>query len=229
MTADEADEIATAAARNDRIAVEAFMYLHHPQTLRMLELVRSGTLGTVQLISAAFSFLLDNGSDPRIDPDLGGGSLWDVGCYPVSISRRIAGEEPDGVGAFARVDERGVDHTFVGQLHFPSGLLAHFESGFDAPDRERVEVVGSDATLVVHHPFLPYPDGPQPAMTITRDGEVETIEVESVDQYRAEVDDLQAAIIDGAPPRVDLTFSRGGTTTLVALDQAARSHVGIIV
>jgi predicted dehydrogenase len=108
-------------------------------------------------------------------------------------------------------------------------LLAHFESGFDAPDRERVEVVGSDATLVVHHPFLPYPDGPQPAMTITRDGEVETIEVESVDQYRAEVDDLQAAILDGAPPRVDLTFSRGGTATLVALDQAARSRVGIIV
>jgi xylose dehydrogenase (NAD/NADP) len=229
MTADEADEIATAAARNVRIAVEAFMYLHHPQTLRMLELVRAGTLGTVQLVSAAFSFLLDNGSDPRIDPDLGGGSLWDVGCYPVSISRRIAGEEPDGVGAFARFDERGVDHTFVGQLHFPSGLLAHFESGFDAPDRERVEVVGSDATLVVHHPFLPYPDGPQPAMTITRDGEVETIEVESVDQYRAEVDDLQAAILDGAPPRVDLAFSRGGTATLVALDQAARSHVGIIV
>jgi len=229
MTVDEVDDIATAATRNNRIAVEAFMYLHHPQTLRMLELVRSGRLGSVQLISGTFSFLLDYPNDPRVDPDLGAGSLWDVGCYPVSISRRIAGEEPDGVGGFARFDERGVDRTFVGQLHFPSGLLAHFESGFGAPDRERVEVVGSEATLVVHHPFLPSPDGPPPAMTITRDGEIETIELESADQYRAEVDDLQAAILDGAPPRVDLAFSRGGIATLAALDQAARSHVGMIV
>lgn len=229
LTVAEIDAIAAAAARNDRIAVEAFMYLHHPQTLRALEIVRSGALGTVQLISGVFSFLLDYSNDPRIDPDQGGGSLWDVGCYPVSMSRRIAGEEADRVAAFARFDERGVDRTFVGQLHFPSGVLAHFESGFAAPDRERLEVVGSEATLVLDHPFLPEPDGPPAALTIRRDGEVETIEVDSVDQYRAEVDDLQAAILDGTPPRVDLAFSRGSIATLVALDKAARAQAGIAV
>jgi D-xylose 1-dehydrogenase (NADP+, D-xylono-1,5-lactone-forming) len=225
----EVDGIVAAAERNDRIAAEAFMYLHHPQTLRALELIGSGALGTVQLISGAFSFLLDFPNDPRIDPDQGGGSLWDVGCYPVSISRRIAGEEPDGVAGFARFDERGVDRTFVGLLHFPSGLVAHFESGFSAPDRERVEVVGSDATLVIDHPFLPEPDGPLPWMTITRDGEVESIAVESLDQYRAEVDDLQSAILDGSSPRIALAFSRGSIATLVALDAAARSKVGMVV
>jgi hypothetical protein len=66
-------------------------------------------------------------------------------------------------------------------------------------------------------------------MTITRAGEVETVEVTSVDQYRSEVDDLQAAILDGAPPRVDLAFSRGGIATLVALDRAARFPVGMLV
>ena len=225
----EVDGIIAAAERNGRIAAEAFMYLHHPQTLRALELIRSGALGTVQLISGAFSFLLDYANDPRIDPNQGGGSLWDVGCYPVSVSRRIAGEEPDGVAAFARFDQRGVDRTFVGLLHFPSGLVAHFESGFSAPDRERVEVVGSEATLVIDHPFLPEPDGPPPSMTITRDGEVESIAVESLDQYRAEVDDLQSAILDRAPPLVDLAFSRGSIATLVALDEAARSKVGMVV
>jgi xylose dehydrogenase (NAD/NADP) len=229
LTVAEMDAIAAATARNGRIAVEAFMYLHHPQTLRALELVRSGTLGSVQVISGAFSFLLDHPSDPRIDPELGGGSLWDVGCYPVSISRRIAGEEADRVAAFARFDERGVDRTFVGQLHFPSGLLAHFESGFEAPDRERLEVVGSEATLVLDHPFLPEPDGPPASLTIQRDGQLERIEVDPVDQYRAEVDDLQAAILDGTPPRVDLAFSRGSIATLVALDKAARTEVGIAV
>ncbi len=223
LTVEEVDEIAAAAARNDRIAVEAFMYLHHPQTLRTLEVARSGVLGPLQVVSSAFSFLLNYPDDPRVDPAMGAGSLWDVGCYCVSISRRIAGEDPDAVAAFARFDERGVERTLVGQLHFPSGLLAHFESGFAAADRERLEVVGSEATLLVDHPFLPAPDGPVPAVSIHRDGATETIEVESVDHYRSEVDDLQAAILDGTPPRVDLAFSRGSIATLVALDRAARS------
>ena len=223
LTAAEVDAIAAAAERNGRIAVEAFMYLHHPQTLKTLELVRSGALGIVQVVSAAFSFLLDGATDPRIDPELGGGSLWDVGCYPVSIARRIAGEEPDGIAGFARFDERGVDRTFVGVLRFPSGLVAHFESGFAAPDRERVEVVGSAATLVVDHPFLPEPDGPPARLTIVRDGGAEPVAVESIDDYRAEVDDLHAAILDGAPPRVDLAFSRGGIATLAELDRLARA------
>ncbi|MBA2721116.1 MAG: Gfo/Idh/MocA family oxidoreductase [Chloroflexi bacterium] len=223
LTVDEVDAIAAAAARNRRIAVEAFMYLHHPQTIRAVEIAHSGALGPLQVVSSAFSFLLDHPEDPRIDPTLGGGSLWDVGCYPVSISRRLAGEEPEAVAALARLDERGVDRTFVGQLRFPSGLLAHFESGFAAADRERVEIVGSDATLVLDSPFLPEPDGPPPRVSIRRDGAVEEVPIPSVDSYRAEVDDLQAAILDGTPPRVDLSFSRGSIASLVALDRAART------
>ena len=226
LTVADVDAVIEAAGRNGRIAVEGFMYLHHPQTARALEIARSGALGDLQVVSSAFSFFLTYPNDPRLDPALGGGSLWDVGCYPVSISRRIAGEEPDGITAFARFDDRGVDRAFVGQLHFPSGLLAHFESGFDAADRERVEIVGSEATLSIDHPFLPEPDGPSPRMTIQRDGAIENIEVESIDDYRAEVDDLQAAILDGTPPRVDLAFSRGSIATLVALDRAARAQLG---
>jgi D-xylose 1-dehydrogenase (NADP+, D-xylono-1,5-lactone-forming) len=222
MSVEEVDAIIAASERSGRIAVEAFMYLHHPQTLRAIEIAASGTLGDLQVVSSAFSFLLTYPDDPRVDAALGGGSLWDVGCYPVSISRRIAGTEPDAVAAFARFDDAGVDRTFVGQLRFPGGLLAHFESGFAAADRERVEIVGSDATLVVDHPFLPEPDGPPPSLAILRSGTREPIAVPSIDQYRAEVDDLQAAILDGAPPRVDLAFSRGSIATLVALDRAAR-------
>ena len=156
---------------------------------------------------------------------MGGGSLWDVGCYPVSVARRIAGREPEAIGAFARFDERGVDRMFVGQLRFPGGLLAQFDSGFAAPDRERVEIVGSDAILLLEHPFLPEPDGPPPAVSMVRDGVTTTVQVESLDQYRAEVDDLTAAILDGTRPRVDLAFSRGGIATLVELDRIARLGV----
>jgi predicted dehydrogenase len=145
----------------------------------------------------------------------------------VSLARRIAGEEPDGVGAFARFDERGVDRTFVGQVHFPSGLLAQFDSGFAAPDRERVEIVGGDATLVLGSPFLPAPDGPPPTLTMWHGRTPTVIDVPSIDQYRAEVDDLTAAILDGTPPRVDLAFSRGSIATLVELDRVARANAGL--
>jgi xylose dehydrogenase (NAD/NADP) len=226
LSVEEVDAIAAAAARNDRIAVEAFMYLHHPQTLAALEIAASGVLGTLQLVSATFSFFLTKEDDPRIDPSMGGGSLWDVGCYPVSIARRIAGSEPDAVSAFARFDDLGVDRTFVGQLRFPGGMLATFDSGFSAPDRERVEIVGTDATLLLEHPFLPTPDGPPPSVTIRRDGVSTALEVASVDHYRSEVDDLTAAILDGTRPRVDLAFSRGGIATLVELNRVARLDPG---
>jgi len=227
MTVEEVDAIIAAAERNRRIAAEAFMYLHHPQTLRALEIAGSGELGELQVISGAFSFFLDHPDDPRVDPGIGGGSLWDVGCYPVSMSRRIAGLEPDGIAGFARFDEHGVDRAFVGSLHFPTDLVAHFESGFGAPNRERIEVVGSAATLVVDHPFLPAPEGPPPSLRILRDDSEEIVPVESVDDYRSEVDDLQAAVLDGSPPRVDLAFSRGNVAALVALDRSARSASGV--
>jgi xylose dehydrogenase (NAD/NADP) len=227
LTVAQVDAIAAAAKRAGRIAVEAFMYLHHPQILRAVELAQGGALGRLELVQGTFSFFLDHPGDPRAEPAMGGGSLWDVGCYPVSLARRIAGDKPDRVAAFARFDERGIDRTFIGQLRFPGGLLAQFDSGFAAPDRERVEIVGGDATLVLDSPFLPAPDGPPPGLTMWRGRDATQIPVASVDQYAAEVHDLTRAILDGAPPRLDLAFSRGTIATLVELDRAARVNAGL--
>ncbi len=120
-----------------------------------------------------------------------------------------------------------MDRTFIGQLHFPSGLLAQFDCGFAAPDRERVEIVGSGATLVLEVPFVPEPDGPPPSLTMWRGREGARIDVASVDQYGSEVEDLTASILDRTPPRVDLAFSRGSIAALVDLDRAARVAAGL--
>jgi len=228
LTVADVDAIATAADRAGRIAVEAFMYLHHPQILRAVDLARGGALGRLELVNGTFSFFLTQVGDPRVDPAMGGGSLWDVGCYPVSFARRIAGEEPERVAALARFDERGVDRTFIGQMRFPSGLLAQFDSGFAAPDRQRIEIVGGDATLMLDNPFLTAPDGPPPSLTLWRDGAPTRLEVAAVDQYAAEVDDLTAAILDGTEPRVSLLFSRGSIAVLADLDRAARTNAGLV-
>ena len=103
LAAHEVDEIAAACERTGRIAVEGFMYLHHPQILRTLEIVRSGVLGPLEVVNGTFSFYLTNEADVRVDPTMGGGSVWDVGCYPVSMARRIAGEEPDRVDGLRAV------------------------------------------------------------------------------------------------------------------------------
>ncbi len=225
LTVEEVDAIIAAAERNGRIATEAFMYLHHPQSVRALELARGGAVGTLELVKGTFSFLLDRPYDIRIDPDMGGGSLWDVGCYPVSFARRLAAEEPDRVQALARFDDRRVDRTFAGQLHFPSGLLAQLDSGFAAPDRQRIEIVGQAGSLVMTAPFLSDPDGPPPSLVLWRGTVGEVIDVPAIDQVQAEVEDLTAAILDGSPPRLDLRFSRGSIATLVELDRAARAAV----
>ena len=126
------------------------------------------------------------------------------------------------LGAFARFDERGVDRTFVGQLRFPGGLLAQFDSGFAAPDRERVEIVGSDATLLLEHPFLPAPDGPPPAVYARSRRRRRPPSRSSRSTSTAPRSTIcTAAILDGTPPRVDLAFSRGGIATLVELDRRA--------
>jgi predicted dehydrogenase len=227
MSVAEVDAIIAASERTGRIAAEAFMALHHPQIRRAVELAQGGDLGDLQVVIGTFSFLLDYPDDPRVDPDKGGGSLWDVGCYPVNITRRIAGEDPDRVTAFARFDERGVDRTFIGQLHFPSGLLAQFDSGFAAADRERLEVVGSAGRLVLDSPFLAEPDGPPAGLTLWRGTTAEHLDVEQVDQVRLEVDDLVSAILDGTPTHLPLAFSRGGIATLVELDRAARANAEV--
>ena len=227
LSVEEVDAIAAAATAAGRVAVEAFMYLHHPQIRRAVELARSGALGPLELIRGSFSFFLSYPNDPRIDPAKGGGSLWDVGCYPVTFARRVAGEEPDRIEGQARFDENGVDRTFVGQLHFPSGLLAQFDSSFAEPDRQSLEVVGQTGALRLAAPFLSDPDGPRPSLALERDGVMSVVDVPAVDQVRLEVEDLTAAILDRTQPWVDLAFSRGTAATLVGLDRAARAAAGV--
>jgi xylose dehydrogenase (NAD/NADP) len=226
LRAADVDAIAAAAHAAGRVAAEAFMSLHHPQTIRAIELARDGSLGPLELVRGSFSFFLTHPNDPRIDPAMGGGSLWDVGCYPVSFARRLAGEEPSSIAASARLDDRGVDRTFIGQLTFPGGLLAQFDSGFAAPFRQVIEIVGQEATLTLGAPFLTWPDGPEPTLELRRQDAISRVEVPVVDQYALEVDDLTAAILDGAAPRVSLAFSRGTIATLEALDRAARVPPG---
>ncbi|TMM13810.1 MAG: Gfo/Idh/MocA family oxidoreductase [Actinobacteria bacterium] len=129
----EVERAFAAAERNGRLLMEAFMWRHHPQTSRLLELVRGGAIGDVRLIRATFTFTLVD--DPaRIDPALAGGALMDVGCYCVSGSRLLAGE-PVEASARQVVGPTGVDLRLVGTLVFPGDVLAQVDCAYDLPVR----------------------------------------------------------------------------------------------
>ncbi len=151
----EVETIAAAAERNGVVIAEAFMYRHHPQTRRVQEIAASGAIGEVRLVRGSFSFTLERHADIRLDPDLHGGSAWDVGVYPVSYARTIFGEPPFAVAAVRHDGANGVDLTCAGTITFPGGGLAQFDSSFELPLRAHVEIVGSTGVIVVRNPFKP--------------------------------------------------------------------------
>ena len=107
-----------AAEKAGRILMEAFMYRHNPQTKRLVELVEGGAIGRLRLVRAAFSFPLDDASNVRLNAELEGGALMDVGCYCVSGSRLLAGE-PEAVYGEQVAATSGVDELFTGTLRLP--------------------------------------------------------------------------------------------------------------
>ncbi len=219
LTPEDIDRLAQAARQAGRIVAEAFMYRHHTQTLRVKELVDSGALGPVRLVRGTFTFTLDRPGDVRLDPKLGGGSLWDVGCYPVSYARTVLGEEPVEAFGWQVTGATGIDETFVGQLRFASGALAQFDCGFKAPYRTGIEIVGRQATLRVPRPFKP---GAREELLLTRGDDVTPLEVKGESLYLGEVEDLADAILTGRPPRVSLVDSRANCAALLALLESAR-------
>ncbi len=130
------------------------MWRHHPQALRLRELLGEGAVGELRLVRASFSFDIFGGGRPddvRLQGDLDGGGLMDVGCYCVSALRLLAGE-PVAVGG-RRIDGGdGVDVRFTGTLAFAGGVLGSFDCGLDMVARSELEVVGDAGSL-----FLPDP------------------------------------------------------------------------
>jgi D-xylose 1-dehydrogenase (NADP+, D-xylono-1,5-lactone-forming) len=224
-TVAEVEAIAEAAAAAGVVVTEAFMYRHHPQTLRLQALLAEGTIGAVQLVRSAFTFLLTRTEDPRWEPAMGGGSLWDVGCYPVSMSRLLAGVEPDEVFGRGRLAPGGVDDAFTGQLVF-GGIVAQFDCGFRAPFRTHLEVVGTEGVMTVPAPFKP---GAGARLVLSRGDDTREIAVEDQPLYIGELDDLADAAAGRAQPRVTLADSRGTVAAIMALYESARRGVPVTV
>ena len=220
LNVDEVEAIEAAARKHGRVVAEAFMYRHHPQTLKVQELVRDGSLGTVKLIRGSFRYVLSREGDVRLTPEWGGGSIWDVGCYPISYARSVLGENPLEVFGQQVTGPTGIDDTFVGQMRFAQDVLAQFDSSFVIPFVAFMEIVGSEATLNIPNPYKPNEDE---KIYLTRDGKTEIIGIQGQELYIGEVEDMADAILLGKEPRISLDDSRGNVMTISLLLESART------
>ncbi len=212
----DADRAFDAAASAGLILAEAFMYRHHPQTLRLKEEVERGSIGALRLIRGAFSFPLDDPDDPRLVSGMDGGSLMDVGCYCVNLARYLAGE-PERVFAKQQLNENGMDLRFAGTLAFADGVVAQFDSGLDLPERMSLEVVGADGSMEVRDPWHCL----EPRIEIHRDGGIEAIETAPLDAYRLELEDFASAVRGERPPRLGREDAVAQAAAIAALHVAA--------
>jgi D-xylose 1-dehydrogenase (NADP+, D-xylono-1,5-lactone-forming) len=207
--ATEAAAAFDAAHRTGRLLMEGFMWRYHPQTEALVRLARE--IAPLRLVRAAFGFPLgDDPTNVRLQGELEGGSLMDVGCYCVSALRLLGGE-PEAAGAVSVGEE--VDVRLAGVLRLPGGVLGAFDCGFDVPPRGVIEVVGEDGTLVAEDPW----HGQSPRLT--RDGE--EIAVETANPYGLELEDFSAAIRDGRPPRLGREDAVGQARAIEMLYAAA--------
>src|SRR5258706_7731394 len=213
-TVEEVDEITEAAKKAGVVVMEAFMYRHHPQTLKVKELVDEGAIGKLQLIRGSFTFKMppDRENDVRLNASLGGGSIWDVGCYPISYARLIAGAEPIEVFGWQITGANSsVDESFAGQLRFPNNVYAQFDCGFRTPFRAHIELAGTEGSLTITRPFQPWLNE---QMVLINGDKKEVVTTPGEDLYLGEVENMADANFDGKTIKVSLSDSRKKVATI---------------
>jgi predicted dehydrogenase len=219
LTLAEMDAMIATSKETGKRLMEAFMYRHHPQSLKVKEMVDGGILGKLQFIRGSFTYNLEREGDIRLKKETGGGSLWDVGCYSISYARYVIGTEPIEVFGWQVTGAGGADDSFVGQMRFPNDIHMQFDSGFKSASRSHIEIVGTHGTLNIPNPFKP---NRKDMVELQRGDKIEVIKIKGQELYLGEVDDMCDAILLGKAPRVSLADSRANVSALLALLESAR-------
>ncbi|MDP8215218.1 MAG: Gfo/Idh/MocA family oxidoreductase [Candidatus Euphemobacter frigidus] len=224
LSGTEVERMAAEARGRKLVVIEAMAYLMHPQFLRLKSFIADGLIGRVRLIRAWFRFFLPRGSNIRWSKELGGGVLWDVGCYPVSFCRAIIGAPPVEVFARQQTGPTGVDVISACQLNYSNDIIAQIDCAFSLPYGVGAEVVGEKGLLRVLNPWQPDLDGKVSDLVHVAPDDTETeISTLARDPYLCEIETLESAVLDGVPPAYNLEESRENAEVIAALYRSART------
>jgi len=214
--------------------LEAFMYRCHPQTLKLVELLRVKTIGEVRLIQASFGFHREFDPNQRLfSNELGGGGILDVGCYPVSMSRLIAGvatgepfAEPTEVNGCGHLATTGVDLWAVASMKFPGEILAALATSIQVQQDNVLRIFGSEGNIFVSQPWGPAREGGKATILLERKGKSpQEIVIDSPRPiYAIEADHVAAHIENRQSPAMNWDDSLGN---MKALDRW-RAAIGVV-
>ena len=198
--------------------MEACMYRFHPQHARVRALIADGVIGEPKVVRASFCVRMQRPpADIRYAPDLGGGSLFDVGVYALDAVRWLLGGDPVAVSGQVALDARGIDASATAALAFPDGVLASVTCSFDANAGGSYEVVGPLGTISVPQAFAQPPGKPP---RIVWPGGEEAF-APDINQYALMVDALAASVRESRPPPFPADQGIGNIAIIEALQEAA--------
>ena len=229
MTAADAERMAEVCAAEGVQLMEAFMYRLHPSWVAVRELVASGRIGRLTAVQSWFSYFNDDPANIRNIREVGGGALYDVGCYNVNLSRMLFGAEPTHVSAtITRDPVSGVDTTTSAILEFETGV-ATFTCSTRSETDQRVHVYGTDGRISIGIPFNIPPDRPT-EIFVTAGGDppvapaTETLTFPTADPYTVEAERFAAAILDGMPVPVAPADAIANMRVIERIFEAAADH-----
>ena len=222
LTSREGERLLEAANRHPRLKVmEAFMYRHHPQWQRAKQLVDEGRVGELRTIQSFFSYYNRDPNNIRNQSEIGGGSLMDIGCYSISLSRFIFEAEPRRVFAVIEYDtEFGVDRFASGIMDFGKGTST-FTCSTQLVPFQRVNIFGTEGRVEIEIPFNAPPDRPC-RMWHQSGNTVEEIVLEICDQYRIQGDLFSQAVLNDTAVPTPLEDAVANMKVIEALVESAK-------
>jgi xylose dehydrogenase (NAD/NADP) len=200
---------------------EAFVFLYHPKSLRLRQVLAEGAIGDIVQMTASFTFPLQRPTDNiRMNKDLAGGSLMDVGCYPIAYTRFVFNEEPIAVQAACRLDpEYGVDTRASMVLTFSGDRHAALQAGFDAPGGQRAVIHGEKGYIAVPQPCHPKE---QDGFVICRNEREEAVVIEAgVPPFAPAIEHFHDCLLDGVEPIATPANAVGTLRVIEAVRESA--------
>ncbi|WP_214630108.1 Gfo/Idh/MocA family protein [Paenibacillus agaridevorans] len=231
LTAKEAEEMVEACAKAGVQLSEAFMYRWNPRYDKLREIIASGEIGELRGIRSAFTFNnAKDSSNVRYRKDWGGGSIYDVGCYPINAARLLLGKEPEAatVQAIFSQEHDDVDMMASGLLEFEGGVSLTFDCGMWAAFRNPLEILGTEGIIEVPSAYV----APQPGsgdFYVNAGGERRLVEVEHVNAYTAQADALYRAVKGEEPLRYDAFDAVRNMKVIDACLQSARERARVTI
>jgi predicted dehydrogenase len=223
LTSDEGWKLLNVAQKHPQLKVmEAFMYRHHPQWQKARQLVVEGAIGELRTIQSFFSYYNVDPNNVRNMADIGGGGLMDIGCYCISLSRFIFGEEPHRVCGIVEYDpEFKTDRLASGIMDFGRGTSS-FTCATQLAPYQRVNIFGTEGRVEIEIPFNAPPDRPC-KMWHQRGDEIQEIVLGIVDQYTIQGDLFSQAVLNDTPVPTPLEDAVDNMEVIEAIINSAES------